>query len=72
MRYTIEESEIIDFVINEEYDKLLEYDIADDMGNFFNINSFSSKINGLIIAYGYHLKRVNETDKLIAYELNDV
>jgi hypothetical protein len=71
-RYTFDDYHAIEFIQNKAYGALINFDIADQKGNFFCSSAFVSKINGLMISYTYQLKRLGHIDMLQMFKLKHV
>lgn len=68
-KFEYDEEKALDFIIAQEYDGLIDYDIKDEKGNFFGTDSFTSKINGLLISHLYSLVRTKNDEELICFSL---
>lgn len=68
-RFQYDEELATNYLINNDYRGLLDYDIADEKGNFFGVDNFVNKINGLLISHLYQLKRQGDLAALAQYKL---
>jgi hypothetical protein len=68
-KFEYDEEKALDFIIDGDYSGLIEYDINDQKGNFFGTDSFTSKINGLLVSHLYELVRNGKTEELDCFSL---
>lgn len=69
VKWRLNELELIDHVVEGDYDSVINIDVQRHKSNFFATNTFQKKLNGLLICYAYQLKRLNLLDRLKVYEL---
>jgi hypothetical protein len=68
-KFEYDEEKALDFIIEKDYAGLIDYDIADEKGNFFGADAMVIKINGLLISHLYQLVRNGKVEELQCFEL---
>jgi hypothetical protein len=68
-KFEYDEEKALDFIIAKDYAGMIRYDIADQKGNFFGADSFTAKINGLLISHLYELVRNSKAQELDCFSL---
>lgn len=67
--FEYEEGFALDYLIKDDIAGLLEYDVQDELGNFFGTEHYVNKISGLVVSRIYQLYRRGQKDVLRRYRL---